>query len=111
MTRATYPPLRLFSSGSGSVIAASGWVGGSAMTGGAATVAPCRARLMSARISAADWYRLAGFLVSAFMTIASASPPMSGVNVDGGTGFSRTCWYATATGDSPWKGGRPVSSS
>ena len=44
-------------------------------------------------------------------TIASSSRGTSGLSEDGGGAFSRTCWYATATGESPVNGGVPVSSS
>ena len=38
---------------------------------------------------------------------ASTSRGMSGSSCEGGRGSSRTCWYATATGESPRNGGTP----
>src|ERR1700726_801552 len=62
------------------------WVLGyiSAFCGGAATGTPERARWMSVRISAADWYRSAGSLAIAFSTIESAQAGISGSTRDGG---------------------------
>ena len=59
---------------------------------GAATGTPGSARWMSARISAADWYRSPGSLAIALSTMASAHAGISGSTRDGGIGFSRTCW-------------------
>ena len=44
----------------------------------------------------------------ACMTTASTYRVTSGLTADGGRGVSRTCWYATATGDSPVNGGTPA---
>jgi hypothetical protein len=54
---------------------------------------------------------LAGFFAIALSTMASSSGGTSGLIVEGGGAFSRTCWYATATGESPVNGGVPVTSS
>ena len=60
--------------------------------GGAFTGMPDSPRWMSARISPAVWYRRAGSLAIAFITIASAQGGISGSTRDGGMGFSVTCW-------------------
>ena len=60
--------------------------------GASATGMPEAARCRSARMSAAVWYRSPGDLAIAFSTIASAHGGTSGSTLDGGTGFSRTCW-------------------
>ena len=64
----------------------------SPMTGVASTRCPASARSRSLRISAADWYRLAGFLLIAFSTMASSSGGICGLIDDGSRGSSRTCW-------------------
>ena len=56
------------------------------MTGVASTRCPASARSRSLRISAADWYRLAGFLLIAFSRIASSSGGISGLIDDGSRG-------------------------
>src|SRR5918998_2403176 len=72
---------------------------------------PDSTRVMSTFISRADWYRSAASLARAFRVTASMSGVITGSSWLGGTGASRTCWYATLTGDSPTNGGRPTSSS
>lgn len=52
---------------------------------------PDSVRTRSERISAADWYRFAGPLASAFSTTASSSGDTAGFTDDGGFGSSRTC--------------------
>ena len=59
-------------------------------------------------MSPAVSYRFSGFLAIACMTTASTYRPTSGLMAEGGCGDSRTCWYATATGDSPVNGGAPA---
>ena len=78
-------------------------VGGKAMT-----VCPCWNRTRSARISSALMYRSCGILAIACITMASKAGGMAGSNWRGIGGISRTCLYATASGFSPTKGGRPV---
>src|SRR5918997_2199754 len=98
--------------GDGTGTAPTMWVSWSCSAGTAACGgSPARTRLMSVAISSADWYRSAGSLASAFATTASTSVPIDGFTSLGGTGGSRTCWYATLTEESPRKGGRPSSSS
>ncbi len=62
-------------------------------------------------MSPAEVYRFSGFLAMACITTASTYGVTSGLTADGGRGDSRTCWYATATGDSPVNGGAPATNS
>ncbi len=78
---------------------------------GASGLRPASTRIRSWRISPAVWYRLAGFLASALSVMESSSGGTVSRIDDGVGGSSRTCWYATDTGESPWNGGWPVSSS
>ncbi len=73
------------------------------------TGCPARTRSRSARSSSAEAYRFAGFFARQRITTASRSAGTSGASVEGGVGASFTCLYATATGESPENGGRPVS--
>ncbi len=87
------------------MVGASGLGGGAT---GAVTGRPRSKRTRSSRSASADWYRAFTSLASAARMTRSRSGGRSGTNWDGGTGCSRTCFMATATGLSAWNGGKPV---
>ena len=74
----------------------------------ASTGRPSAKRRRSARSSSADRYRSSGSLAIAFMITASSAAGTAGLAARGRTGVSRTCLEATATGESPVKGGLPT---
>jgi hypothetical protein len=82
---------------------------GASLGDNAGTAIPFFAARSARRNAAASWKRSARFFCSAFSSTLSSGSEISGLKLLGGSGLSRTCWYATDTGLSPTKGGRPVS--
>ncbi len=72
------------------------------------TAWPRRKRMRSARRSSADWYRSFGSLARQVRMTRSSSVGIVGTARRGGGTSSRTCLYATLTGESPPNGGAPV---
>ena len=77
-------------------------------SGVASTSWPAITRRRSSPNSPAVWYRFAGFFASDRITTASSGGGTSGFSVEGGTGVSCTCLYATAIAESPVNGGAPA---
>src|SRR3954447_26997409 len=77
----------------------------SPITGVASTRGPASARRRSLRISVADWYRFAGFLLIDLSTMASSSGGICGLIDDGSRGSRALVVGRRDAGAPPGEGG------